>query len=87
MANDGNYRELRYFTSWPVDKNILEEYELPHVLQRVTGQKRVPFGVGHHLPFRSRHHDCCFLSFFNCPLLLLKPFSRQDGVQRHKLSV
>ena len=46
MANDGNYRELRYFTSWPVDKNILEEYTLPPVLERITGQKRVPFGVG-----------------------------------------
>lgn len=42
MANDGNYRELRYFTQWDVSRGILE-YDLPKELQ-FAGQTIAPFG-------------------------------------------
>ncbi|XP_038664329.1 glutamine-dependent NAD(+) synthetase [Scyliorhinus canicula] len=45
MANSGNYRELRWFMPW--DKlRAVEEYSLPDIIQRVTGQDTVPFGEG-----------------------------------------
>jgi len=44
LADDGNYRESRYFTVWRTEK-ALESYTLPQEIQRVTGQKAVPFGV------------------------------------------
>jgi NAD+ synthase (glutamine-hydrolysing) len=43
LANDGNYRELRYFTPWLKEKQV-EEYYLPRMIQQITGQKTVPFG-------------------------------------------
>jgi NAD+ synthase (glutamine-hydrolysing) len=50
MANDGNYREMRYFTPWyvnPQDPGFgeLEEYYLPGEIARLTGQSKVAFGV------------------------------------------
>ncbi|KAI9315128.1 hypothetical protein BX666DRAFT_359234 [Dichotomocladium elegans] len=42
LANDGNYRELRFFTPW-VPKKI-EKYYLPRMIQAITGQSTVPFG-------------------------------------------
>jgi len=50
MANDGNYREMRWFTPWYVDPSHpafgeLEEYFLPGHIRRLTGQDKVPFGV------------------------------------------
>lgn len=43
MANDGNYREHRYFTPWHFERKN-EMYVLPDVVRRVTGQKTCPFG-------------------------------------------
>ena len=42
MANDGNYRELRYFTPWDTSRGVMEA-ELPKELQ-FAGQKVAPFG-------------------------------------------
>jgi NAD+ synthase (glutamine-hydrolysing) len=47
LAEDGNYREGRYFTGWPKEKlEVLEEYVLPSQIQMITGQRTVPFGIG-----------------------------------------
>lgn len=50
MANDGNYREMRWFTPWHVDPATpgfgeLEEHFLPRVVSDITGQRKVPFGI------------------------------------------
>ena len=37
LADDGNYRERRYFTAWTKDKHI-EEILLPRFIQEITGQ-------------------------------------------------
>ena len=42
-ANDGNYRELRWFTPWFKQK-VVEDHTLPSLVQNVTGQLTVPFG-------------------------------------------
>ncbi|RPB03602.1 glutamine-dependent NAD(+) synthetase with GAT domain-containing protein [Choiromyces venosus 120613-1] len=43
LANDGNYREMRYFTGWGRTKYV-EEYYLPRIIMNITGQRKVPFG-------------------------------------------
>lgn len=43
LANDGNYREMRYFTPWGRPKYV-EVYTLPKEIQDITGQTSVPFG-------------------------------------------
>ncbi|KAI0732144.1 hypothetical protein C8Q72DRAFT_774915 [Fomitopsis betulina] len=43
MANDGNYRELRWFTPW-MKHRATEDHYLPRIIQKVTGQVKVPFG-------------------------------------------
>jgi NAD+ synthase (glutamine-hydrolysing) len=43
LANDGNYRELRYFTPWTKHRQT-EDHYLPRIIQTVTGQVKVPFG-------------------------------------------
>ncbi|KAI9883270.1 MAG: glutamine-dependent NAD(+) synthetase [Watsoniomyces obsoletus] len=43
LANDGNFREMRYFTPWE-KKRVVEEHLLPPELQELTGQTEVPFG-------------------------------------------
>ncbi|GAB1301944.1 Glutamine-dependent NAD(+) synthetase [Apodemus speciosus] len=43
LANEGNYRELRWFTPWARSRQT-EEYVLPRMLQDLTEQKTVPFG-------------------------------------------
>ncbi|KAH9839955.1 glutamine-dependent NAD synthetase with GAT domain-containing protein [Rhodofomes roseus] len=43
LANDGNYRELRWFTPWMKHRST-EEHYLPRIIQKVTGQIKVPFG-------------------------------------------
>ncbi|KAI9488637.1 hypothetical protein BDB00DRAFT_877212 [Zychaea mexicana] len=42
LANDGNYREPRFFTAW-VPKKV-EKHYLPRMIQSITGQFTVPFG-------------------------------------------
>jgi NAD+ synthase (glutamine-hydrolysing) len=47
MADDGNYREERWFTPWSKDKiEELEDYVLADDIAEITGQKMVKFGVG-----------------------------------------
>ncbi|XP_068594886.1 glutamine-dependent NAD(+) synthetase-like [Brachionichthys hirsutus] len=43
MANNGNYREKRWFSAWTKLRQV-EEYFLPTMIQEVTGQDSVPFG-------------------------------------------
>jgi NAD+ synthase (glutamine-hydrolysing) len=50
MANDGNYREMRWFTPWYIDPTHpgfgeLEEFYLPREISNITGQTKVPFGI------------------------------------------
>ena len=37
LANDGNYRELRWFTPWMKPKEVQDHY-LPRMLKNITGQ-------------------------------------------------
>ncbi|KAF9429455.1 glutamine-dependent NAD(+) synthetase [Entomortierella beljakovae] len=43
MANDGNYREMRWFTPWAKHR-VTEEHYLPRMIQKITGQVTVPIG-------------------------------------------
>ncbi|KAI0394615.1 glutamine-dependent NAD synthetase [Xylariaceae sp. FL0594] len=43
LANDGNYREMRYFTPW-LRRTHWEEFHLPKMLQKLQGTTHVPFG-------------------------------------------
>ncbi|ORX33566.1 hypothetical protein BD324DRAFT_639339 [Kockovaella imperatae] len=43
MANDGNYRELRFFTPWSKHRQV-EQHPLPAMVRAITGQTTVPFG-------------------------------------------
>eukprot|EP00439_Symbiodinium_sp_Y106_P084667 s82_g26.t1 len=50
LANDGNYREMRWFTPWHIDPSNpgfgeLEEYFLPREIAEITGKAKVPFGI------------------------------------------
>ncbi|KKA20102.1 NAD(+) synthase (glutamine-hydrolyzing), partial [Rasamsonia emersonii CBS 393.64] len=43
LANDGNYREMRYFTPWQRPREV-EDYYLEQIVGNITGQYTVPFG-------------------------------------------
>ena len=43
LANDGNYREMRWFVPWTRLHHV-EEYTLPRFISNKNGQKTVPFG-------------------------------------------
>ncbi|OJD34895.1 glutamine-dependent nad(+) synthetase [Diplodia corticola] len=43
LANDGNYREMRYFTPWSRPYHV-EEYYLPRLIQNIVGKVKVPIG-------------------------------------------
>lgn len=43
LANDGNYREMRFFTPWCRPKHV-ESYLLPRFIQKITDQLTVEFG-------------------------------------------
>nr|XP_033784650.1 glutamine-dependent NAD(+) synthetase isoform X2 [Geotrypetes seraphini] len=43
LANAGNYRELRWFTPWSKARQV-EDYFLPRMIQKLTGQETVTFG-------------------------------------------
>ncbi|KAI7864658.1 glutamine-dependent NAD(+) synthetase with GAT domain-containing protein [Spinellus fusiger] len=42
LANDGNYRELRFFSPWMPRK--VEDHYLPRMIQKITQQVTVPIG-------------------------------------------
>lgn len=44
MADDGNYRETRWFTAWKEDHG-LDDFILPVTIQTLTSQIHVPFGI------------------------------------------
>ena len=44
LANDGNYRELRWFTAWK--QKELVEFQLPYEISEALQQKSAPFGYG-----------------------------------------
>ncbi|RUP46131.1 glutamine-dependent NAD(+) synthetase [Jimgerdemannia flammicorona] len=43
LANDGNYREMRFFTPW-IQKRVVEDHYLPRMIQQITEQITVPCG-------------------------------------------
>ncbi|CAK9440355.1 uncharacterized protein LODBEIA_P44550 [Lodderomyces beijingensis] len=43
LANDGNYREMRYFTPWNRPK-YYEHFQLPYHIRKITGQFKVVIG-------------------------------------------
>ncbi|KAG0669048.1 glutamine-dependent NAD(+) synthetase [Maudiozyma exigua] len=43
LANDGNYREMRFFTPW-MKPGCVEDFTLPIAIQKITGQRTVKFG-------------------------------------------
>ena len=43
LANDGNYRETRWFTAWQHPRKV-ETFRLPISIVEVTKQAHVPFG-------------------------------------------
>ncbi|WFD02835.1 NAD(+) synthase (glutamine-hydrolyzing) [Malassezia obtusa] len=43
LANDGNYREMRWFTPW-MRPHVVEEYRLPLCIKEQTHQTKVSFG-------------------------------------------
>ena len=43
LANDGNYREMRWFAPWP-RRRYVEEFALPRMIRELTGQATVPIG-------------------------------------------
>ncbi|XP_010676846.1 glutamine-dependent NAD(+) synthetase-like [Beta vulgaris subsp. vulgaris] len=45
LANDGNYRELRWFTAWKQKYQIVE-FQLPPAISEAINQTTVPFGYG-----------------------------------------
>ncbi|KAL1304873.1 hypothetical protein AAFC00_003796 [Neodothiora populina] len=42
LCNDGNYREMRYFTAW--DQRRVETHDLPPIIQQLNGQLECPIG-------------------------------------------
>lgn len=46
LANDGNYRELRWFTTWK-QKDKMVDFELPLLIADAISQETVPFGYGY----------------------------------------
>ncbi|XP_021905095.1 glutamine-dependent NAD(+) synthetase isoform X1 [Carica papaya] len=46
LANDGNYRELRWFTAWK-QRDQFEDFQLPSEISEALSQKAVPFGYGY----------------------------------------
>lgn len=46
LANDGNYRELRWFTTWK-QKDQLVEFQIPPEISEALSQNLVPFGYGY----------------------------------------
>jgi NAD+ synthase (glutamine-hydrolysing) len=43
LANDGNYREMRWFTPWAKPKHV-EDFILPDLIIKVSGQTRTVIG-------------------------------------------
>lgn len=46
LANDGNYREFRWFSAWTL-KDKLMDFQLPTDVSEAISQDSVPFGYGY----------------------------------------
>ena len=46
LANDGNYREFRWFSAWTFKDEIVE-FQLPIEVSEAISQDTVPFGYGY----------------------------------------
>ncbi|KAI3872053.1 hypothetical protein MKX03_001400 [Papaver bracteatum] len=46
LANDGNFRESRWFTAWK-QRDHLEEFQLPSDVAEALSITSVPFGYGY----------------------------------------
>jgi NAD+ synthase (glutamine-hydrolysing) len=46
LANDGNYRELRWFSAWRKRDELLD-FELPVDITEAISQGSAPFGFGY----------------------------------------
>jgi NAD+ synthase (glutamine-hydrolysing) len=44
LAQDGNYREMRYFTPWKGVRVVEKHTHLPQCIQKLTGQDNCPIG-------------------------------------------
>lgn len=44
LANDGNYRELRYFAAWPSKSTTLHSIRLPPQIAAICQINEIPFG-------------------------------------------
>lgn len=44
LANDGNYREERFFTAWNASRGV-EDHPLPSIITALTGQASCPLGI------------------------------------------
>jgi NAD+ synthase (glutamine-hydrolysing) len=68
LADDGNYRESRWFTPW-TRKLTVEDFYLPRFIIDITGQTTVPFGegaIGKNIKVLGFYLICiyCFFMFF-----------------------
>jgi predicted amidohydrolase len=43
LANDGNYREMRYFSPWKGER-VVEDFYLPRIVAKLQGQKKCRIG-------------------------------------------
>jgi NAD+ synthase (glutamine-hydrolysing) len=55
LANDGNYRELRYFTAWAKHRQV-EDHYLPRMISKITGQVGASLSI-HRIPTLSPYKD------------------------------
>jgi len=46
LANDGNYRELRWFSAWTL-KDKLVDFQLPTDVSEIVSQISAPFGYAY----------------------------------------
>ena len=44
LANDGNYRETRWFSAWSQERSI-EPFSLPETIRELNQQNTVPIGI------------------------------------------
>lgn len=65
LANDGAYREVRWFGAYKPKDSGLEEYVLPKSVQRIIGQRFAPFG------FAAIQANDCMLAAETCEELFV----------------
>lgn len=68
LANDGNYRELRWFTTWKHHEELVE-FRLPAEIAEAISQDSVPFGYGY-MQFIDTYATSSYNLSFNLALTL-----------------